>query len=95
MQIIDPLVTYFSLHPGAPTCFFTPEMLRAKEHAPIPYYYVIFTLDSHLKLSRSLGVRHRYTIKDISYFTQHCQIYLTKLGMLSIPNVATKPWIKL
>jgi hypothetical protein len=34
-----------------------PKVLRAKEHAPAPYSSVIFTLDSHLSLLRSLEAR--------------------------------------
>ncbi len=43
-------------HPGAPTRPFTPKVLRAKERAPTPYSSIVFTLDSHLNLPRSLGV---------------------------------------
>ncbi len=33
-------------------------MLQAKECAPIPCYFVVFTSDSHLSLSKSLGARY-------------------------------------
>jgi hypothetical protein len=48
-------VTFPSPHPGAPTHPSTPKVLQAKECALTPYSFVIFTLDSHLSLSRSLG----------------------------------------
>jgi hypothetical protein len=35
-----------------------PKVLQAKERAPTFDYFVVFTLDSHLSLSRSLGVCH-------------------------------------
>jgi hypothetical protein len=53
--IIDLLVTHPSPHPGAPTRPSTPEVLQAKERVPTPYPFIVFTLDSHLNLSRSLG----------------------------------------
>jgi len=34
------------------------KVLRAKEHAPIPYFSIVFTSNSHLSLSKSLGARH-------------------------------------
>jgi hypothetical protein len=34
------------------------KVLRVKERALTPYSSVVFTLDSHLSLSRSLGARH-------------------------------------
>jgi hypothetical protein len=42
---------------------FTPEVLQAKESTPTPYPFVIFTLDSHLNLSKSLGVHHVETFE--------------------------------
>jgi hypothetical protein len=56
--IIDPLVIRLNFHLGIPTHLSTPEVLWAKERGPIPYPFVIFTLDSHLNLSRSLRVHH-------------------------------------
>jgi hypothetical protein len=35
-----------------------PEVLRTKERASTPYFSVVFALDLHLSLSRSLGVHH-------------------------------------
>ncbi len=32
-----------------------PKVLRTKERAPTPYSLVVFTLDSHFNLLRSLG----------------------------------------
>ncbi len=40
--------TKFLVVPGAPTRPSTPKMLRVKERAPIPYFFVVFILDSHL-----------------------------------------------
>jgi hypothetical protein len=54
--IIDLLVIHLSLHLGAPTCPSIPEVLRVKKCAPTPYPFVVFTLDSHLSISKSLGV---------------------------------------
>jgi hypothetical protein len=48
-------VTLLSPHPGAPAHPFTPKVLRARERAPILYSSIVFTLDSHLNLSKSLG----------------------------------------
>jgi hypothetical protein len=60
--IIDPLVIHPSPHLGAPTRPSTPKVLQAKKHAPTPYPSTIFTLESHLSLSRSLGVCHKNSI---------------------------------
>ncbi len=38
------------------TPFYHPKVLRAKEHASTPYSFVVFTSNSHLSLSRNLGV---------------------------------------
>jgi hypothetical protein len=46
-------------YPGAPTCPSTPKVLRAKECAPIPYFSIVFTSNSHLNLLRSLGVHKK------------------------------------
>jgi len=51
-------VTFPSPHPRALTHPFTSKVLRAKERAPIPYSSVVFISNSHLNLSRSLGVHH-------------------------------------
>ncbi len=53
------LVTLPSPYPTTPTNPSTPEILRAKEHTPTPHSSVVFTLDSHLSLLRSLGVRQQ------------------------------------
>jgi len=49
------IVTLPNPHLGAPARPSTPKMLQVKEHALIPYSFVIFTLDLHLSLSKSLG----------------------------------------
>jgi len=59
--VIELLVTLPNPHPKAPACPFTPKVLQAKERAPTPYAFVVFTLGSHLNPSRSLGVRHSAT----------------------------------
>jgi hypothetical protein len=51
-------ITLPSPHPGAPACPSTLKVLQARERALTPYSFDVFTLDSHLNLSRSLGVRH-------------------------------------
>jgi hypothetical protein len=58
MRIIDLLVTLPSPHPEALTCPSTPKMLGTKKRTPTPHPSIVFTLDSHLNLSRSLGVHH-------------------------------------
>jgi hypothetical protein len=35
-----------------------PKMLRARKHAPTIDFSIVFTLDSHLSLSKNLGARH-------------------------------------
>jgi hypothetical protein len=52
------LVIIPSPHLGVLTCPSTPKVLQAKEHAPTSNPSDIFILDSHLNLSKSLGVRH-------------------------------------
>jgi hypothetical protein len=49
------LVILLSPHPKAPTHPSIPKVMQGREHAPIPYSYVVFTLDSHLSLSTNLG----------------------------------------
>jgi hypothetical protein len=62
----DLLITHPSPHPSprpkVSTCPSTPKMLWTKERTPTPYPSIVFTLDSQLNLSRSLGV------------CQHCRI---------------------
>jgi hypothetical protein len=41
------------------------KMLGAKKRAPTFYSSVVFTLDSHLSLSRSLGVRHSTFVETL------------------------------
>jgi hypothetical protein len=52
------LVTFRSLHLGGSTHRFTPKVLRTRECVQTPYSFAIFTLDSHLSPSRSLGAHH-------------------------------------
>jgi hypothetical protein len=66
--IIDSLVTCCSPHPKVPTCPFALEMLRANEHAPIPYPSVIFTLGLIAEFIKEFGVRHcwwRWPLKTL------------------------------
>jgi len=55
------LLTLPSPYPKALACPFTLKMLRVKERTPTPHSSIVFTLDSHLNLLRSLGV-HQYHI---------------------------------
>jgi hypothetical protein len=54
--IIDSLIIFPNPYPRAPSHPFTFKMLRAREHIPTPYPFDVFTLDSQLSLSRSLGM---------------------------------------
>ncbi len=58
MWVIKLLVTLPSPHPGTLTRPSTPKVLWTKECAPTFDPFAIFTLDSHLNLSRSLGACH-------------------------------------
>jgi len=51
VRIIGPLVTCHSPHPKALARPSTLEVLQAKERTPIPYPFVVFTLNSQLKRS--------------------------------------------
>jgi len=52
------LVNLPSPHPKAPACPSTPEVLRAREHAPTPSPSAVFTFGLAVNPSKSLGVRH-------------------------------------
>jgi hypothetical protein len=82
MWIIELLVNLFSPYPGIPTCPSTPEVLPMKECALIPYSFVVFTLDSHLSLSRSLGARQ---------FAFNNFMLLVGLRLVKISYVNKKP----
>ncbi len=56
--VIDLLITLLNPYLEAPTHPFTPKVLRAREHSWTPHSSIVFTLDSHLSLLRSLGVHH-------------------------------------
>ncbi len=56
VRIIDLLVTLPSPYPEALACPSTPEVLRVRERTPTLHSSVVFTLDSHLNLLKSLGV---------------------------------------
>jgi hypothetical protein len=58
MWVINLLVILPSPYLGVPASPSTPKMLRAMERAPTPHSSVVFTLDSHLNILRSLGVCH-------------------------------------
>jgi hypothetical protein len=58
MWIIDPLVIHPSPYPVAPTHPSTPKVLWTKKCPPIPSLSIIFTLNSHLHLSRSLRMHY-------------------------------------
>ncbi len=50
---------------------FYPKVLRARERAPTPYPFVVFTLDSHLSLLSSLGVRQHGSFAFVHSHVQH------------------------
>jgi hypothetical protein len=50
-------------------------MLAARERAPTPYVSVVFTLDSHLSLSRSLGA-HQGECLVVVWAIKHFRPYL-------------------
>ncbi len=49
------LINLPSPHPGAPTCPSTLEVLRAREHAPTPYPFIVFTFGLAVKSIQELG----------------------------------------
>ncbi len=53
--VIDLLVILPNLHPGVPTRPFTPKVLRAKERAPTPYPYVVFTFKLIVEFTKEFG----------------------------------------
>jgi hypothetical protein len=66
------LVTLSSPHPGAPTRPSSPKVLRAKERALAPYFSIVFALNSHLSLSRSLRAHQpRSLLEDKHEELQH------------------------
>ncbi len=72
MWIIDSLVTRPSPHLGAPTRLSTLEVLQAKERTQTFYPFVVFTLDSHLSLSRSFNKTYNdhswHLLKSIGFW---------------------------
>jgi len=56
--ISHPLTIRPNPHPGVLAHPFTPKVLWVRERALIFYPSIVFTLDSHFSLSRSLRVRH-------------------------------------
>jgi hypothetical protein len=57
--IVNLLITCSSPHPETTTRSSTLEVLRIRKCALTPYLSIVFTLDSHLNLSRSLGVHKK------------------------------------
>jgi len=55
MWVINLLVNLLSFHPRAPTCPSTLEVLQAKEHAPTPSPYVVFTFILAINSIKELG----------------------------------------
>jgi hypothetical protein len=55
MWIIDPLVTRPSPHLKTPTRPSTSEMLQAKERAPIPYHFIVFTFGLVIESIKEFG----------------------------------------
>ncbi len=56
LWVSDLLVKFPSPYLRAPACPFTLKVLWARKHTPTPHSSVVFTLDSHFNLLRSLGV---------------------------------------
>jgi hypothetical protein len=77
MWVIELLVTLPSPHPEAPTHPFILKVLRTRERAPTPEPSTVFTLDSHLSLSKSLGACHNDTKKVIGIKNKQSR---TKMG---------------
>jgi hypothetical protein len=63
--VIELLVNLPSPHPGAPTCPFTPKVLRAKERAPSHSPSVVLTFRFAMSPSRSLGVHHALLVAQV------------------------------
>jgi hypothetical protein len=59
--VIELLVILSNPHLGVPTCPSTLKVLWARECASTSYPFVVFTLNSHLTLSRSLGMRQTWS----------------------------------
>ncbi len=53
---------------------YPPKVLRARDRALILDSSVVFTSDSHLNLSRSLGVRHVFPLNPIKASTKPTMI---------------------
>jgi len=58
MWVIDYL-SFFLISSWSSNMPLYPKVLRARERAPPPYSFVVFTLDSHLSLLKSLGACRR------------------------------------
>jgi hypothetical protein len=56
--IVDLFVILPSPYPRAPTHPSTPEVLRTRERTPTLHSFVVFTLNSHLNILKSLRMRH-------------------------------------
>jgi hypothetical protein len=80
-------------------------MLRAKEHAPTPYPFVVFTSDLHLSLSRSLGVHQwgfhthfvKYIICGFCHFTTiggviNIQVFNVAIEVCSLVSIGVGPF---
>jgi hypothetical protein len=64
-------------------------VLQARECAPTPYSFVVFTSDSHLSLSRRLGVHHFWQQFQIKYEQLFKAYNGGHCGMVLIKNVTT------
>ncbi len=83
--VIDLLVTLPSPYFGALVHPSTPEVLQAREHTPTFHSSIVFTLDSHFSLLRSLGLRHAtfsYSMIIIEFVKATPLPLLTKLDQL-------------
>jgi hypothetical protein len=88
-------VTLPSPHPGAPTRPSTPKVLRARERAPTLCSFTIFTSDSHLSSSKSLGVRQNHGHQDYLDLcrlpAQHQKSNLRMMGMWALEWLVALP----
>jgi hypothetical protein len=70
-------------NPGASAHPSTPKVLQAKECAPTPYSSVVFTLDSHLSLSRGLVVCQWWIGKLVALLPSYAWCHLPCIQLSS------------
>ncbi len=57
-------LSFFLVSCQSSTCPSTPKVLWARECAPTLYFFVVFTSDSQLSLSKSLWVHHKWSFES-------------------------------